>query len=128
MLNNAKNNICFVNALLNVEIAGVNQSIFWRRMQSYLCEYKYSKNYMNAPFQRLNEQGFVKELKKDERKLQQDAQQPEAGQLWNLPDKQNNQSTRIIFILTAALHTGVRYVGNVTSPFHAGFQRNRDTV
>lgn len=54
---------------------------------------------MNAPFQRLYEQGFVKELEKDERKLQQDAQQPEAGQLWNLSNKQIIQNTEDYILL-----------------------------
>lgn len=54
-------------------------------LESYLGEYKYGKNYVNAPLQRLYENGFIKQLKQDEWKLQQDAQQPKSSQLWDLP-------------------------------------------
>lgn len=34
-------------------------------MLSYLCEYEYGKNYVNAPLQGLYENGFVEQLKQD---------------------------------------------------------------
>ena len=44
---------------------------------------------MDASLQRLYENGFIKELKEDQWELQQDAQQPKAGQLWDLPQTHN---------------------------------------
>lgn len=54
-------------------------------MLSYLCEYECGEDYVNTSLQGLYENGFVKEQKQDEWKLQQDAQQPKSSQLWDLP-------------------------------------------
>lgn len=61
--------------VLRFEVVKLKQSC----LESYLCEYKYGKNYVNAPLQRLYENGFIKQLKQDEWKLQQDAQQPKSS-------------------------------------------------
>ncbi|CAG5958290.1 unnamed protein product [Menidia menidia] len=43
---------------------------------------------------RLDENGLVKELKEDQRKLQQDAQQPETSQLWDLSQTRYTRVSR----------------------------------
>lgn len=43
---------------------------------------------MNPSLQGLYENGFIKELKQDQWKLQQDAQEPKSSQLWDLPQTQ----------------------------------------
>ena len=63
-------------------------------MQSYLCEEKEAKDYVNPSFQRLNKNGLIEKLKKDQWKLQQDAQQPETCQLWNLKRVETRHSNK----------------------------------
>ena len=53
-------------------------------MQSYLCEEKEAKDYVNPSFQGLNNNGLIEKQEEDQWKLQQDTEQPETGQLWNL--------------------------------------------
>lgn len=61
------------------------QDCLFLRKETYLCEYEHGENYVNAPLQGLYENGFIEQQKQDERKLQQDAQQPKSSQLWHLP-------------------------------------------
>lgn len=51
---------------------------------SHLWEYEYAENYVDSPLQGLYEDGFIKELKEDQRKLQKNTQQPKASQFWHL--------------------------------------------
>jgi len=53
-------------------------------MQSYLCEYEEAQDDMNPSLQGQDDNGLIEELKEDQWKLQQDAQQPEPCKLWHL--------------------------------------------
>lgn len=54
--------------------------------EPYLREDEAAEDQVDRPLQRLDEQSFVEELEEDQRKLQEDAQQPETRQLWDLSD------------------------------------------
>lgn len=70
-------------------------SVFKERNVLYLCEYEHGENYVNAPLQGLYENGFIEQLKQDERKLQQDAQQPKSSQLWHLPQTHTSKGLQL---------------------------------
>jgi competence protein ComGC len=53
-------------------------------MQPHLCEYEQGQNEVNPSLQRLDQNGLVEELKQNQRKLQQETQEPETSQLRDL--------------------------------------------